>query len=107
MKIKELSQNIDIDFLRARILSKQGPRRVRTREGLSYVTDILIADDTGTTIFNIFGTQKANALKIGQVIEIKNGSCNMFNFQKQVSLGQSGRVNIVPDDPDLPRTIPH
>jgi len=69
MKIKELNEDVNIDFLRARILSKQGPRRVRTREGLSYVTDILIADDTGTTIFNIFGTQKANALKIGQVIK--------------------------------------
>ncbi len=107
MKIRELNEDKSIEFLRARILSKQGPRRVRTREGLSYVTDILIADDTGTTILNVFGTQKAHALKIGQVIEIKNGMCNMFNFQKQVSLGQSGRVSIVPDDPSLPRTIPH
>ena len=107
MKIKELAEQNSIDFLRARILSKQGPRRIRTSQGLSYVTDILIADDTGTTIFNVFGMQKAEALKIGQVIEIKDGLCNMFNFQKQVSLGRSGRVNIVPDDPSLPRTIPH
>lgn len=107
MKINELSEKNSIDFLRARILSKQGPRRIRTNQGLSYVTDILIADDTGTTIFNVFGMQKAEALRIGQVIEIKDGWCNMFNFQKQVSLGNSGRVNIVQDDPSLPRTIPH
>lgn len=107
MKIQDLSESTSVDLLRARVLSKQGPRRVRTANGLSYVTDILIADDTGTTIFNVFGTQKADALKIGNVIEIKNGWCSLYNYQKQITLGREGKVAVVQDDPQLPRTIPY
>lgn len=107
MKIQELVESDLVDTLKARVLSKQGPRRVRTAKGLSYVTDILIADDTGTTIFNVFGTQKADSLKIGHVIEIKNGWCSLFNYQKQVTLGREGKVAVIKDDPSLPRTIPY
>lgn len=107
MKITELSEKENFDTLRARILSKQGPRRVRTSHGMNYVTDILIADDTGTTVFNLWGAQKAESLKIGQVIEIRNGRCKMYNYQKQVTLQKSGRVSICPDDPAFPRSIPY
>lgn len=107
IKIKELEQNKSFEGLRARILSKQGPKRVQTKEGISYVTDVLLADDTGTVVFNLWGIQYAEQFKVGQCVEIKNGWCKVFNYQRQVSLGKSGKLLKISDDPSLPRTIPY
>ena len=105
MKIKELQQEKQFDVITARILSKQGPKRVKTKEGIAYVTDVLLADETGTVVFNLWGIQKAEQFKVGEVVTIRNGMCHIFNYQKQLSLGKSGRIAKMADDPSLPRTI--
>ncbi|MHA2250504.1 MAG: hypothetical protein ACXAD7_09080 [Candidatus Kariarchaeaceae archaeon] len=107
MKIKDLVEDETFDALKARILSKQGPKRVKTKGGISYVTDVLLADDTGTVVFNLWGIQKAEQFRVGEVVEIRNGWCKIYNYQKQLSLGKIGRIIKVADDPSLPRTIPY
>ncbi len=107
MKITDLEENKNFDLLKARILSKQGPKRVRIKNGISYVTDLLLADETGTVVFNLWGIQNAEQYKVGEVVTIKNGWCKIFNYQKQISLGKSGKIAKVADDPSLPRTIEH
>ena len=106
MKISELEASHTFDILRVRILSRQGPNRVGSRaRGMKFVWNLLIADDTGTSVLSLWGVNTGENFKVGQVIGITNGWCKLFNGQKQISLGREGKIKILPDDPSLPRQI--
>ena len=55
MKINQLNEDNSIDFLRARILSKQGPRRVRTTQGLSSAMSISVTYDNPWVVLTLLG----------------------------------------------------
>ena len=106
VKISELEGNTTFDSIKVRILSKQGPNRVGSRaKGFSYVWNLLIADESGTTILSIWGGRAGEKYKTGEVIRITNGWCKVFGGQKQVSTGRAGKIEQMPDDPALPRQI--
>lgn len=106
MIISELVPNATFDVLKARILSKQGPKRVGSRaKGIRYLWELLLADQSGTTVLSLWGANAGDGFKVSDVITITEGWCKTFNGVKQVSLGRAGKLKKVPDDPSLPRQI--
>lgn len=106
MKISELQASSNFDLLHARILSKQGPTRVGSRaRGMKFLWNLLLADETGTTVMSLWGVHTGDNYKTGEVIRIINGWCKEYNGQKQVSLGREGKIDKIPDDPTLPRKL--
>lgn len=108
LKISELKANNTFDSIHARILSKQGPSRVGSRaRGMKFLWNLLLADDTATTVLALWGVHAGDNYKIGEVVQIKNGWCKVFGGQKQISLGKAGKIEKLPDDPSLPRQLDH
>jgi len=104
--IKELQIDSTFDYLKVRILSKNGPRMVgKTRK--NFVTDLLIIDLNGDTCtMTVWGKKEADDYRVGKVIEIFDGWCKTYNEVKQISLGRKGVVtHLDKDDPNIPRSI--
>ena len=106
MKIEDLKPDANFDELIVRILSKQGPRQVQSRDRILHVWDILVADETGTTTLTLWGATAGDELKVQQVVSITNGWCKMFRDKKQISLGREGKIFPAEEDPNLPTKIP-
>ena len=106
MKIEDLKPDANFDELIVRILSKQGPRQVQSRDRVLHVWDILVADETGTTTLTLWGATVGDEYKVQQVVSITNGWCKMFRDKKQISLGREGKMFPAEDDPNLPTKIP-
>ena len=106
MKIEELQPEANFNEIKVRILSKEGPREVQSRDRILHVWDILVVDDTGTTTLTLWGADSADNYKVGQVITISNGWCKMFRDKKQISLGREGKMFPADDDPSIPTSVP-
>ncbi len=106
MNIEELKPDAKFDELKVRVLSKEGPRQVQSRDRVLHVWDILVADETGTTTLTLWGATAGDEYKVQQVITISNGWCKMFRDKKQISLGREGKMFPAEDDPNLPTKIP-
>lgn len=106
LKIAELEPEKNFDVVKARIISKQGPRRVEARGQTLFVWDILLIDDSDSTVLTLWGTQAGDKYNVGDVVTIENGWCKMFQDKKQISLGRNGKIFPAEDDPSIPRSIP-
>ncbi|MHA1400954.1 MAG: hypothetical protein ACTSQE_11460 [Candidatus Heimdallarchaeaceae archaeon] len=106
MKIKDLQPNANFDEIKARIISKQGPRKIKARGRWSYVWDLLLVDDTGSTVLTLWGARAGDEYKVGQVVSVVNGWCKEYMGKKQISLGRAGNIYGEADDPSLPRSLP-
>ena len=106
MNIEELKPDAKFDELKVRVLSKEGPRQVQSRDRVLHVWDRLVADETGTTTLTLWGATAGDEYKVQQVITISNGWCKMFRDKKQISLGREGKMFPAEDDPNLPTKIP-
>ena len=105
MKITELKANETFDFISARILSRNGPKPVTSGGSRRYVWELLLRDETGTVILSLWGAGTGEAYKLNSIIKIVNGWCKVFRDQYQISLGKSGSIQVMPDDPNIPRTL--
>ncbi len=106
LKVEELQPESNFDKLIVRVISKNGPRQVMSRDRTLFVWDILVLDDTGTTTLTLWGRDTGEKYKVGDVISIENGWCKMFKDQKQISLGREGKIFPADDDPNIPTKIP-
>ncbi len=106
LKIEELQPEANFDELKARVISKEGPRQVQAGERMMFVWDILVIDETGSTVLTLWGRDAGENYKVGDVISITNGWCKMFKDQKQISLGREGKMFPAEDDPNLPTKLP-
>lgn len=106
LKIEDLQPEANFDELIVRIVSKDGPRQVQSRDRTLFVWDILIVDETGSTVLTLWGNDVGEKYKVGQVVSIQNGWCKMFRDKKQISLGREGKIFPAEDDPNLPTKVP-
>ena len=105
MKINELKADSTFDFLLARILSRNGPKPVNVKGQRRYVWELLLRDETGTVILSLWGAHTGELYKLNSVIKIVNGWTKVFRDQYQISLGKDGSIQVMPDDPNIPRTL--
>jgi ssDNA-binding replication factor A large subunit len=107
LKIEELVPNSPIEEIKLRIISKNGPRMVGSTKRKSFVTDLLVIDNTGDSCsFTVWGKDESEKYKVGKLIELRNGWCKEYMGMKQISIGRNGMVTFYEnDDPAFPRSI--
>lgn len=105
MQIKDIQTNASFDFVKVRIISKNGPRLVGKAKK-KYVTDILIIDKSGKCTLTIWGKTEADKYRVGKILEIRNGWAKEYMGQLQLSLGREGKAIVyTTDDPSIPKSF--
>ncbi|MCF2143138.1 MAG: single-stranded DNA-binding protein [Candidatus Heimdallarchaeota archaeon] len=101
IKVKDLKpeKQPGIDII-VRVIAKNEPRSVKTKYGMSRVCDLKVGDETGTVTLSLWGS-KINEASFGDLLEIKDGYCNVWQGKPQLSLGRNGVMRKI-DDPNFP-----
>ena len=77
---------------------KEVPPRtlVVTKYGFeSYVSNILLADKTGTVRLSLWNKQ-IDSVVVGDTVNIENASTSMYHGQLQLRLGKGGKMSVDP-----------
>lgn len=103
LKLKDLEADKNVSDLLVRVVSVAPPRIISTRTGRkTQLTEVLVADETGTAVFSLWGFGESGSVSAGKVIRITNGWAKEWQGKIQLSLGRSGSFEEVPDDGSLP-----
>ncbi len=101
LKIEDLSAGRKHVTVKARVLKMSKPKLVSTRFGTqAYVSNIIIGDNTETIELSLWNNQ-ANAISVGDVIQIDNGYVASFRGKRQLRIGRRGEIDVVKDS-DFP-----
>lgn len=103
LKLSEVEPEKNVTDLVVRIVSVASPKMINTRTGRkTQLTEVLVADDTGSTILSLWGFGEGSDLSAGKVIKIVDGWAKEWRGQIQLSLGRSGKYEILVDDGSVP-----
>jgi ssDNA-binding replication factor A large subunit len=103
LKLSEVEPGKNVTELIVRIVSVAPPKMVSTRSGRkTQLTEVLVADDTGSTILSLWGFGEGSDLSAGKVIKITDGWAKEWRGKVQLSLGRSGKYEILTDDGLVP-----
>ena len=99
LKLAEVEAGKNVNDLLVRIVSIAPAKIVKTRAGRkTMLKEVLIADDTGSSILSLWGFNEGTDLSAGMVIKIIDGWAKEWRGQIQLSLGRSGKYEILEDD---------
>lgn len=94
-KIIDLKRRMRHVNIKARVLETPDPNRVLTRYGTeAYVSNVLIADETGTIRLSLWNKQ-INKVSVNDVIKIENAKVASFRGKRQLRLERSGKLNVI------------
>jgi len=103
LKLSEVEAGKNVIELIVRIVSVAPPKMVSTRAGRkTQLTEVLIADETGSTILSLWGFGEGSDLSAGKVIRIDDGWAKDWRGKVQLSLGRSGKYEVLVDDGSVP-----
>jgi replication factor A1 len=103
LKINEIEVGKNVSEVVVRVVSVAPSRIIRTKSGRkTQLTEVLVADDTGTVILSLWGFGEGSALSAGMAIRILDGWAKEWQGKVQLSLGRSGRFEEIDDDGTLP-----
>ncbi|MHA1862875.1 MAG: hypothetical protein ACTSWA_03825 [Candidatus Thorarchaeota archaeon] len=103
MKLSEIEPDKNVNDLSVRIISMAPQRIIKTRAGrTTMLKEVLIADDSGTAILSLWGFKAGNDISAGMVIKIEDGWAKEWQGKVQLSLGRSGKYEILEDDGTIP-----
>ncbi len=103
LKIRDLEPGKPVSELVVRVVSKAAPRIITTRTGRkTQLTEVLVADETGTAVLTVWGFGESSGLSVGAVIRLVDGWAKEWQGRIQITLGRSGRYEVVPDDGTIP-----
>jgi replication factor A1 len=95
LKIIDLKQRMKHVNIKARVVETPKPKRVLTRFGTqAYVSNMLIADKTGTIRLTLWNEQ-IKEVSVDDVIMIENGNVAYFRGRQQLKLGRTGTLNVI------------
>ncbi len=86
------NQNATIE---AKITAVSEPRDVSTSRGPSRVADATLQDESGTITLTLWGDD-ISRYSVGQKVRLTDGWVKDFRGKLQVSMGRSGRIEIIP-----------
>ena len=99
MKLAEVEPGKNVNDLMVRIVSIAPAKIVKTRAGRkTMLKEVLIADESGSSILSLWGFNEGTDLSAGMVIKIEDGWAKEWRGQVQLSLGRSGKYEVVEDD---------
>ena len=103
LKLDEVEAGKNVTSLIVRIISVAPPRILKTKAGRrTMLKEILVADETGSAILSLWGFNEGNDLAAGKVIKIEDGWAKEWQGKVQVSLGRSGKYEVLVDDGSIP-----
>ncbi len=103
MKLSDVEPEKNVTDLIVRVVSMAPPKMISTRTGRkTQLIEVLVADDTGSTILSLWGFGEGSDLSAGKVIRITDGWAKEWRGQIQLSLGRSGKYEILADDGSVP-----
>lgn len=103
MKLNDVEAGKNVTELFVRVVSVAPPRMVKTRSGRkTRLTEVLVADETATTILSLWGFSEGEGISAGMVIKITDGWAKEWQGKVQLSLGRSGKWEAIEDDGSLP-----
>jgi replication factor A1 len=103
LKLSEVEPGKNVTDLVVRIVSVAPPKMINTRTGRkTQLTEVLVADETGSTILSLWGFGEGSDLSAGKVIKIVDGWAKEWRGKVQLSLGRSGTYEILADDESVP-----
>ena len=87
--------------IRVRVVSKETPRTVKTKDNAEHVVvDASVGDRTGTIRLSLWD-KWADEVDVGDTIDVKNGYVNRFRGHLTLNLGRYGSVEKV-EEPGFP-----
>ncbi|NHI88481.1 MAG: single-stranded DNA-binding protein [Candidatus Thorarchaeota archaeon] len=103
MKLSDVEPEKNVTDLVVRVVSMAPPKMISTRTGRkTQLIEVLVADDTGSTILSLWGFNEGTDLSAGKVIRIIDGWAKEWRGKIQLSLGRSGKYEILVDDGSVP-----
>ncbi len=105
MKLEDVEAGKNVSELVVRIISVAPARMISTRSGRkTQLKEVLVADETGSVILSLWGFKEGQDLSGGIIIKITDGWAKEWNGKIQLSLGRSGKYELMSDDDLLPPT---
>lgn len=103
MKLSDVEAEKNVTDLVVRVVSMAPPKMISTKTGRkTQLIEVLVADDTGSTILSLWGFNEGTDLSAGKVIRIVDGWAKEWRGKVQLSLGRSGKYEILVDDGSVP-----
>jgi replication factor A1 len=103
LKIEDVETNENVSEVTVRVISKAPPRIIRTRGGRkTQLTELLVGDESGTIILTLWGFGEGSDLMTGDVLKITDGWAKEWKGKPQLSLGRSGKMEVIEDDGTVP-----
>jgi len=103
VKLVEVEPGKNISNLIVRVISVAPARMIQTRAGRkTMLKEVLVADDSGSAILSLWGFNEGNDLSAGMVIKIEDGWAKEWQGKVQLSLGRSGKYELLKDDGSIP-----
>ena len=103
LKLNEIEADKNVSEVVVRVVSINPARMIQTRDGRkTQLTEVLVADGTGRVILSLWGFGEGAKISAGKVIKITDGWAKEWKGKIQLSLGRSGRIEVVADDGSLP-----
>ncbi|MGQ4910889.1 MAG: hypothetical protein ACP6KW_01845 [Candidatus Thorarchaeota archaeon] len=103
MKLSEIEPNANVPDIVVRVVSVQPARMIRKRSGgTTMLKEVLVSDGETSVILSLWGFNQGDDLSAGTVIRITDGWAKEWQGKIQLSLGRSGKYEIIEDDGSLP-----
>ena len=103
LKLSDVEAEKNVTDLVVRVVSMAPPKMISTKTGRkTQLIEVLVADDTGSTILSLWGFNEGTDLSAGKVIRIVDGWAKEWRGKVQLSLGRSGKYEILVDDGSVP-----
>jgi len=95
LQIKDINAGVKRINLKATIVEKSITRKVFSRFGDPLdVSTATISDNTGSIKLPLWNAQ-IDLISVGDVVQIENGRVKMFRGELQVSVGRTGKLQVV------------
>lgn len=95
MKISDLKDGATRVNITAKVVEKEAPREVNTRDGRqTKVANAVLEDESGTIVLTLWGDE-INKIKQGDTVKIENGYIKEWKGSLQLSVGKYGKMNVV------------
>ena len=104
LNVNQLQPGMENVTVKVRVLSAGEPRTIETKKGTRTISNAVVGDSTGRVETVLWG-DKATALKVGDVVEIKGAWVTEYRGKVQLNVGKSTQISPLPSD-SVPEEIP-
>jgi replication factor A1 len=95
MKISDLKDGASRVNVTGKIVEKEAPREINTRDGRqTRVANLVLEDESGTIVLTLWGDE-IDKVSQGDTVKIENGYIKEWKGSLQLSVGKYGKMTVV------------